>query len=220
MSTPLFYFTTIRSKSMPFFRTNPPPLADGPALQSTQQPQPVCTWSAHAPQSGWSKSPFPRGHHTLTTTTTATVAGEFLLFGGTIGLQASSELYLFSTRDFSMDLLKTSGEVPSPRARHSAVLIGSTLLVHGGMGSSDENLPSHSSLYLLSLGTSDILMPSPTPADHRFVLQYHESGPTLWLMVPDRVVVTTIPQPRSVPSSLSLVVGSTENFSMICGHSI
>ncbi|KAI0277397.1 hypothetical protein BGY98DRAFT_979994, partial [Russula aff. rugulosa BPL654] len=40
----------------------------------------VCTWSAHAPQSGPSPSPFPRDSHTLTAI--ATAAGELFLFGG------------------------------------------------------------------------------------------------------------------------------------------
>jgi Galactose oxidase, central domain len=143
----------VSPKELPFN----PPLANrlaSQSSQSTQQPRPVCTWSAHAAQSRWSKSPFPRECHTLTAT--ATAAGEFLLFGGYIHDRPSSDLYVFSTRDFSTTLLKTSGEVPSPRARHGAVLIGTTLLICGGEGSSDLNLLSHSSLYLLSLGTSDI----------------------------------------------------------------
>ncbi len=141
-----------------------PPLASGLASQSTQKPRPVCTWSAHAAQSGRSKSPFPRNRHTLTAT--ATAAGEFLLFGGDISIHSddrpSSDLYVFLTRDFSTTLLKTSGEVPSPRFALGAALIGTTLLICGGTGSSDENLLSHSSIYLLSLGTSHILMSSDT----------------------------------------------------------
>src|ERR1700733_3606171 len=145
---------------MPFFsRKKPPfnpPLANGLASQSTQQPRPVCTWSAHAIQSGWLKSPFPRRYHTLTAV--ATAAGEFLLFGGNIdGYYPSSDLYVFSTRDFSATRVKTSGEDPSPRYGHGATLIGTTLLICGGEGFSDENLRSHSSLYLLNLGTSAIL---------------------------------------------------------------
>ncbi len=205
-------------KKLPFN----PPLANVLASQSTQQPRPVCTWSAHAVQSGSSESPFPRNRHTLTAA--ATAAGEFLLFGGDRGglSSPSSDLFVFSTRDFSTILLKTSGEVPSPRYGHGAALIGNTLLICGGKGLSDENLLSHSSLYLLSLGTSHILMSSPTPADHSFALQYHESGPALWSMVPGPIVVPTIPQLWSVPESSSSVVGFklAGRQSMICGHSI
>ena len=86
-----------------------------------------------------------------------------------------------STRDFSTSLLKTSGEVPHPRGGHGAALIGTTLLICGGETSAGgRNVLNHDSLYLLNLGTSDILMSSSTPAEHRFALQYRESGPALW----------------------------------------
>jgi hypothetical protein len=127
-----------------------------------QQPGPVCTWSAHVPQTGASPSPFPRQNHTLTAT--ATAAGEFFLFGGWVYGGASSDLYVFSTRDFSTTLLQTSGEVPAPRFGHGAALIGTTLLICGGY--SGRNTLNHDSVYLLNLGTSDLLMSSPTPADH------------------------------------------------------
>jgi hypothetical protein len=128
--------------------------------------RPVCTWSAHAAQSGSSPLPFPRHAHTLTST--ATAAGELFLFGGNKhDGGTSSDLYAFSTRDFSTTLLQTSGEVPSPRYAHGAALIGTTLLICGGKTSSvDQNVLNHDSLYLLNLGTSDLLMSSPTQADH------------------------------------------------------
>jgi len=175
------------------------------ASQSTQQPRPVCTWSAHAPQSGQSPSPFLRDCHTLTAT--ATAAGELYLFGGWAHGCASSDLYLFSTRDFSTTLLQTSGETPTPRFTHGAALIGTTLLICGGKTKpGDQNVLNHDSLYLLNLGTSDLLMSSPTPAGHGFGPQYRESGPTLWSMVSGQAVVATIPQLWSVPSSSSSVV--------------
>ena len=124
----------------------------------SQQPLPVCTWSAHAPQSGPEPSPFPRNRHTLTATTTA-AAGELFLFGGYVHSRASSDLYVFSTRDFSATLLQTNGEVPMQRYGHGAALTGTTLLICGGKtDSSDPNLDmqSHDSLYLLNLGTSDL----------------------------------------------------------------
>jgi hypothetical protein len=120
-----------------------------------QQPGPVCTWSAHAPQSGASPSPFPRNRHTLTAT--ATAAGELFLFGGRVHNRASSDLYVFSTRDFTTTLLQTSGEVPTPRSAHGAALIGTTLLICGGKADSgDQDLLNHDSIYLLNLGTSDL----------------------------------------------------------------
>ena len=160
---------------MPLFsrkKHRDPPLANRLASQSTQQPQPVCTWSAHAPQCGPSPLPFPRSSHTLTAT--ATAAGEVFLFGGFIGHVhrcTSSDLYVFSTRDFSTTLLQTSGEVPTPRAAHDAALIGTILLICGGISDSgDQNVLNHDSLYLLDLGTSDLLISSLTPADHSFAI--------------------------------------------------
>jgi Kelch motif len=134
--------------------------------RENQQPGPVCTWSAHAPQSGSSPSPFPRHCHRLTAT--ATAAGELFLFGGWVHGGENSDLYVFSTRDFSTTLLQTSGEVPAPSGGHGAALIGTTLLICGGYG--NQNTLNHDSLYLLNLGTSDLLMSSPTPADHSFAL--------------------------------------------------
>jgi len=96
------------------------------------------------------------------------------------GRRPSSDLYVFSTRDFSATLLQTSGEVPTPRFAHSAAIIGTTLLICGGIPNlNDKYGLNHDSLYLLNLGTSDLLVSSPTPADHSFALQYRESGPTL-----------------------------------------
>ena len=207
---------------MPFLSQKKIPSDNPPsnelASQFTQLPQPVSTWSAHA-QSGPSRLPFPRQYHTLTAT--ANVAGELFLFGGLEhGGCASSDLYVFSTLDLTTTLLQTSGEVPTPRYAHGAALIGTTLLICGGKMKVGQGVPNHDSLYLLNLGTSDPLMPCPTRADHSFAFQNRESGPALWSMVPDRAVVTTIPQRWSVPSSSSSVVGLAGRPPMICGHSI
>jgi hypothetical protein len=211
---------------------NPP--ANGLASQSTQvtqQPhcrpyadrwQPVCIWSAHFPNFDPSPVPFPRFSHTLTAT--ATAAGELFLFGGYVfgGYVngTSNNLYAFSTRDFSLAILKTSGEVPTPRYAHGTALIGTTLLICGGETKAGESVPNYDSLYLFNLGTSDPLMSTPTPADHGFALQNCGSGPALWSMVPGRAVVAPIPQLWSVPSSSSSVVRLPGRSPMICGHSI
>jgi Galactose oxidase, central domain len=200
---------------MPFFSRKKPP-----TQAPTQQPGPVCTWSAHAPQSGSSRSPFPRQSHTLTAT--ANAAGELFLFGGYAYDDTSSDLYVISTRDFTATLLQTSGEVPTPRQAHGATLIGTTLSIYGGTNTNsiDANALSSDSLCLLNLGTSDILMSSPTPADHSFALQNRESGPALWSMVLGPILVWITPQTWSVPSSSSSVVGTARIISMIYGHSI
>ena len=186
--------------------------------QSTQQPQLVCTWSAHAPQSWQSPSPLPRHNHTLTMTTTA--PGEIILFGGYPHGLASNDLYVISTRDFSATLLQTSGEVPTPRYAHVATLTSTSLLICGGMGYNYDDVLNYDSLYLLNLGTSDFLMSSLTQVDHSFALQYRESGPALWSMVLDHPLVASKPQPWSVPSSSSPVVKLGGRSSMTCGHSI
>ena len=161
------------------WKTTTPPSNTPPnrlTSQSTQQPQPVCTWSAHIPQSGQSPSPFPRSGHTVTATTTA--PDELFLFGGYHHGHKYSDLYVISTRDFSTTLLQTSGEVPAPRYAHIAALTSTTLLVCGGIGGSS-NMLACNSLYLLNLGTSDLLMSSLTLVDHSFALQFRESGPAL-----------------------------------------
>src|SRR6267154_1117669 len=136
------------------------PPSNGLASQSTQQPRPVCTWSSHSLQPGPSPSPFPRYSHTLTATATAT--GELFLFGGDVHGFASNDLYLFSARDFSTTLLQTSGEVPRPRVAHAAALTSSSVLIWGGITNfSNQNVLNQrhdDSLYLLSLGTSYLLM--------------------------------------------------------------
>jgi hypothetical protein len=76
----------------------------------------------------------------------------------------NNDLYAFSTRDVFTSLLQTSGDVPSPRYGHHAVLTGTslstTLLIWGGKtGLSEQNVQSQTnddSFYLLNLGTSDL----------------------------------------------------------------
>jgi hypothetical protein len=136
--------------------------------QEKQQSQPVGPWSAHAPPFRQSPSPLLRNAHALSAT--ATAAGELFLFGGLehssgSGFSGSNDLYVISTRDFSTTLLKTSGDVPSPRYGHRAVLTSTILLIWGGIM---QNQAFDDSLYLLNLGTSNLLISSPAPADQNF----------------------------------------------------
>ena len=142
-------------------------------LQSPQEKQPsqsVCAWSAHAPPFGHAPSPFLRESHALSTS--ATAAGELFLFGGYVhrSRSPSNDLYVISTQDFSTTLLKTNGDVPSPRYGHRAVLTSTTLSIWGGKTDSDFNgrnaqNQSDDSFYLLNLGTSDLIISRPAPAD-------------------------------------------------------
>ena len=205
---------------MPFFSQKKlpfnTPTANRLASRSTQQLPPVCTWSVHAPQPG--PSPLPRSGHSLTPT--ANAAGELFLFGGHLRHRSRSDLSVFSTRDFSTTLLKTSGEAPTPRHAHGAALTGTTLLICGGKaGDNDQNVLQDDSLYLLNLGASDIFISSLTPADNSFALQYRESGPALWSMVLDRAVIPTILQQWLVLTFSSSVVRlPRQRSSVICGH--
>ena len=129
--------------------------------EEKQQSQNVCPWSAHAPPLGQSSSPFLRNAHSLSTS--ATAAGELFLFGGYVHKYRapSNGLYVLSTQDFSTTFLQTSGDVPSPRYGHRAVLTSTVLLIWGGCTNSGDqnavnaqNPSSDDSFYLLNLGTS------------------------------------------------------------------
>jgi hypothetical protein len=139
--------------------------------RSPQQPH-VRPWSAHPPIVQ-AQSPFLRNAYALSTTATPT--GELFLFGGFVhrSKSPSNELYMFSTQDFSTTLLQTSGDVPSPRYGHRAVLSSTTLLIWGGRTDfSDQNARHQSnddSFYLLNLGTSDLFDVKTAPADQNFL---------------------------------------------------
>jgi hypothetical protein len=143
------FFTNSQSQSQPQL-----PHLQSP--QENQRPQPVCPWSAHAPPFGQSLSPFLRNAHALSTSATPT--GELFLFGGYIHSSKSlkNDLYVISIRDFSTTLLQTSGDVPSPRFAHRAVLTDTILLIWGGRSNlrhQNAQNPSHDdSFYLLNFG--------------------------------------------------------------------
>jgi hypothetical protein len=155
------------SSQAPHFSTNSQSQSQSQSQSNLQSPQQahqsqlLYPWSAHTAPSGQWPSPFPRRFHALPTS--ATAAGELFLFGGYVhsSESPSNDLYVISTQDFSTTLLKTSGDVPSPRYAHRAVLTSTILLIWGGMRSfslqnaqyqSDDD----SSFYLLNLGTSDL----------------------------------------------------------------
>ena len=81
-------------------------------------------------------------------------ASELFLFGGFIsGSGATNDLYVISTRDFSVALFQTSGNAPSPRYGHCAVFTTNGLLIWGGVTDMKAHRASDDSLYLLNLGT-------------------------------------------------------------------
>lgn len=164
--------------------------------QKKQQSQPVCPWSAHTLPFKQSSSPFLRNCYALSTSSTA--VGELFLFGGQINAsnRSSNDLYVISKRDFSITPLHTSGDIPSPRYSHCAVLNSTTLLIWGGSDVRKQNAQNQrldDTLYLLNLGTTDLLVLRPAPADQMFLaFQYLECGPVSWSMVQGLAVVTTI----------------------------
>jgi hypothetical protein len=91
------------------------------------------------------------------------------LFGGRASKSFRNDLYVFSIGDLSATLLKTTGEVPSPRAGHACAHIGDSLLIWGGATSVDDQGyvigPYDDSLYLLNLSTLDPLMSKLTLAN-------------------------------------------------------
>ena len=185
MSVPSAIHVAQEPKNMSSSKKNPPPFNSAPArsqatqhqqspirLQSrsnTQSPQqnhqsqPICPWSAHTPPFGGWPSPFLRSSHVLSTA--PTTPGKLFSFGGYVHSSghASNDLYVISTQDFSANLLQTSGDVPDPRYAHGAVFTGTTLVVWGGM--LRKHQCNDNSLYLLNIGTSDLLMSRPIPAD-------------------------------------------------------
>ena len=82
-------------------------------------------------------------------------AGELFLFGGYMpgSKSATNDLYVISTRDFSISFFQTSGNAPSPRYGHRAVLTTDALLIWGGVTDLKAREASDDSLYLLNLGT-------------------------------------------------------------------
>jgi hypothetical protein len=180
-SAPANALTSRSTQQLPPQRPPFSPDSPSPSPQQQQQPPPA-PWSAcclnllpptylskNAPPSGPSRpspSPFPRYGHALSAT--ANAAGELFLFGGLVKDSLCNDLYVFSTRDLSTTLSQTSGEVPSPRYRSAGVCIGTDLLIWGGATSIDQGIleePYDDLLYLLNLGTLDLLMSRPTLAD-------------------------------------------------------
>jgi len=129
---------------------------------------------------------------------TARAAGELFLFGGITHDGTRNDLYVISTRDFSTTLLQTSGDVPSPRYGHRAVLTSTILMIWGGgeknvRDQNKQNQAVDNSLYLLNLGTPDLFHVKTRSSLIRVSFQYRESGPKSWSMVPGPAVVTTTP---------------------------
>ena len=156
------------SQSLPPRQLSSTPKSQSHSPQQQQQAQPNHPWSVLRPtcRSKASRSPFYRYGHTLS----ITAAGELLFFGGFAHGTLRNDLYVFSMRDRSVTFLQTSGDVPSPRSLPAGVLVNDVLLILGGVTKFDNSsavptLHLDDSLYLLSLGTLNLLISRPTLAD-------------------------------------------------------
>ena len=54
------------------------------------------------------------------------------VFGGTNGQSYYNDLYILDLENNAWTKAETSGPAPSPREGHSAILVGSNLVIHGG----------------------------------------------------------------------------------------
>ncbi|KAF8482629.1 hypothetical protein DFH94DRAFT_373498 [Russula ochroleuca] len=147
--------------SNPWKKSSPSKSAPATSQSTQQQPQPDHLWSVLRPtfrSKGFppstSPSPFSRHSHILSTT----AAGELLFFGGRAHGSLRNDLYVVSTRDYSVTFLKTTGEVPSPRFLSAGVLVNNVLLIFGGATEVDNDgypTGNDDSLYLLSLASRE-----------------------------------------------------------------
>ncbi|KAG9043783.1 Negative regulator of mitotic exit [Tulasnella sp. UAMH 9824] len=113
--------------------------------------QPISTLARQRGSLTQSPSPFPRCGHSLPPTSAA--SGELFLFGGLAEGEIKNDLYSFSTRDLSVTLIETEGDIPPPRVGHASALAGGMLIVWGGVTDYEANpnvLPDDA-LYLLNL---------------------------------------------------------------------
>jgi hypothetical protein len=131
------------------------PKSQSHSAEQQQQRLPVCQWSTRPLNPPSPNFLFLRPGHALPGT--ATAAGELFLFSDRWWRNI---LYVISMRDLSATRLQTSGEAPSPHFGHAGALIGDELLIWGGFTNIDTQRdgPHDDSLYLLNLGTFDLLM--------------------------------------------------------------
>ncbi|CAG8499846.1 6197_t:CDS:2 [Dentiscutata heterogama] len=84
--------------------------------------------------------PFPRFEHSASDVSTN---NELFIFGGIYQGQTTNEVYVIETSSLNVQNIVTSGDIPSPRAGHTHVNMGSIMIVFGGLTieqKMDENL--------------------------------------------------------------------------------
>ncbi|ORY76628.1 hypothetical protein BCR37DRAFT_361630 [Protomyces lactucae-debilis] len=116
--------------------------------------------ATQTPQYPWSSrklsnlNPFPRYGHA--TNALAGKEGGIYIFGGLVKEHAKADLWIIETAGLQASQVATTGDRPSPRVGHAALLVGNAFIVFGGDtkqngdnagGDNDENL------YLLNTST-------------------------------------------------------------------
>ncbi|CAG8759978.1 8625_t:CDS:2, partial [Dentiscutata erythropus] len=92
-------------------------------------------------------NPFPRFEHSASD---ASTNNEIFIFGGIFQGQTTNEVYVIETSSLNVHNIITSGDIPSPRTGHTHVIMGSIMIVFGGLTleqKMDDNL------YVLDIAT-------------------------------------------------------------------
>lgn len=127
-------------------------------------PSPVTAWTTYditfeepiRMQSEVDASPTLEGH-----SLTATPSGDLYLFGGS---GRTNDVYLLSAASLQgsfahFSLVSTTGEAPSPRMNHQAVLFGSLLIIWGGQELRSSDM-CDVDLHILNLGEVQCVRPT------------------------------------------------------------
>ncbi|KAK9700624.1 hypothetical protein K7432_012116 [Basidiobolus ranarum] len=93
----------------------------------------------------YKQSPFPRQDYSI-----CEILDDIYVFAGSMENIPQNDLHIIDSHDLSVEVAKTSGEIPCPRAGHTALNIGRYLLVFGG---ETTNSRWDDSLYSLNIGS-------------------------------------------------------------------
>ncbi|EGG20357.1 hypothetical protein DFA_07481 [Cavenderia fasciculata] len=135
----------------------------------------------HVETSSWlfplthGKKPTSRAGHSGVALNSHTI----LVFGGIEGEFYTSDVYLLDVDTMEWKEMKTSGNVPMPRSRHSATVVGSNVYIYGG----SDNHMTFNSLYCLDTLTMKWSIPNCTgspPASWGHGAIYYAAGNSIY----------------------------------------
>ncbi|KAL1924126.1 uncharacterized protein VTP21DRAFT_7161 [Calcarisporiella thermophila] len=119
-----------------------------------QQPQPPANaypWStSQLPKSG--QSFLPRSFHASCAVSQG--SNEVFIFGGYVKNELKKDLFVYDALSNFTQPISTSGDVPSPRAQHTAVTIGNYLVIFGGETKKNQS-GLDDNIYLMNKGTRE-----------------------------------------------------------------